>query len=268
MKNDERSAILPGQISRHMKPQASILILILLLLSGCAALYTPRQPMPIADVVQLSKSKASPDEIIQRIRASGTTYQLRGSDFAKLKAQGAPDPVLDFLQQSFVNDMDLLTRYWVLGENLGGCSFCYPQPVDVDKLQSGYGVVPSTPPGYYQPGKPPGTPDWVPSPLSAAPGGRIAISDVQKMIRDGMPEPQIVERINSSRLDGIIASAGVFAIRTQPTAGLTGSQLARLHDEGASYAVLDALQSQFLSQFIEQERMRYLNWGHGPGSMS
>jgi len=262
--NGQRSY--PDKISQNMKPQPSILILILLLLSGCAALYTPRQPMPIADVVQLGKSKASPDEIIQRIRASGTTYQLRGSDFAKLKAQGVPDPVLDFLQQSLVNDIDLQTRYWVLGENLGGCSFCYPQPVDVDKLQSGYGVVPSTPPGYYQAGKPPGTPDWVPSTLSPVSGGRIAISDVQKMVRDNVPEAQIVERINNSRLDGLVASAGLLAVHTQPTAGLTGSQLARLHDEGGSYAVLDALQGQFLRQFIEQERMRYLNWGHGPGS--
>jgi hypothetical protein len=252
----------------HMKPQASVVILILLLLSGCAALYTPRQPMPIADVVELSKSKASPDEMIQRIRASGTTYQLRGSDFAKLKAQGVPDPVLDFLQQSLVNDIDFLTRYWVTGESLGACSFCYPQPLDVDKLQSGFGVVPSSPPGYYQASKPPGAPDWVPPPLTVASGGRIAISDVQKMIRDGVPEAQIVERINNSRLDGIVASTGVLTIHTQPIAGLTGSQLARLHDEGAGYAVLDALQARFLSQFIEQQRMRYLNWGHGPGSMT
>ena len=249
-----------------MKPHLSVVILLLLLLSGCAALYTPRQPMPIADVVELSKSKASPDEMIQRIRASGTTYQLRGSDFAKLKAQGVPDPVLDFLQQSLVNDLDFLTRYWVTGESLGACSFCYPQPVDVDKLQSGFGVVPSSPPGQYQAGKPPGAPDWVPPPLAS--GGRIAISDVQKMVKDGVPEAQIVERINNSWLDGIVASAGLLAIRTQPAAGLTGSQLARLHDEGAGYAVLDALQGRFLSQFIEQERMRYLNWGKGPGSMN
>jgi hypothetical protein len=60
----------------------------------------------------------------------------------------------------------------------------------------------------------------------------------------------------------------VLTIHTQPIAGLTGSQLARLHDEGAGYAVLDALQARFLSQFIEQQRMRYLNWGHGPGSMT
>jgi hypothetical protein len=247
-----------------LKLLTNVFIVFALLFSGCAALFTPRQPLPIAQVVELSKSKASPDDVIQRIRTSGTTYQLRGSDFAKLKAQGVPDPVLDFLQQSLVNDMDFLTRYWVLGENLGGCSFCYPQPVDVDTLQSGFGVVPSTPPGYYQAGKPPGTPDWVPSTLSLPSGGRIAIGDVQKMVKDGVPESQIIERIKTSRLDNIIGSNGVLAIRTQPTAGLTGSQLARLHDDGASYAVLDALQAQFLAQFIEQERLRYQNWGKGP----
>ena len=52
-----------------------------------------------------------------------------------------------------------------------------------------------------------------------------------------------------------------------PAAGLNGSELARLHGEGASYAVLDALQAQFLAQFIDAERMRYQNWGKGPGSM-
>src|SRR5215470_14904405 len=105
----------------NLKLRTSLFALAALLLSSCAALYTPRQPLPIAQVVELSKSKASPDDVIQRIRTSGTTYQLRGSDFAKLKAQGVSDPVLDFLQQSLVNDMDFLTRYWVLGENLGGC---------------------------------------------------------------------------------------------------------------------------------------------------
>jgi hypothetical protein len=251
-----------------MKLQPSVIVVVFLLLSGCAALYTPRQPMPIAEVVELSKSKTSPNEVIQRISASGTTYQLRGSDFAKLKALGVPDPVLDFLQQSLVNDIDFLTRYWVLGENLGACSFCYPQPVDVDKLQSGFGVVPSTPPGRYQPGKPPGTPDWVPSTLNPPSGGRIAVSDVEKMVRDGVPEAQIVEKINNSWLDSITVSSGFFALRTQPQTGITGSQLARLHDEGATYAVLDALQAQFLRQFIEQQRMKYQSWGKGPGAMN
>src|SRR5215831_139319 len=122
---------------------------LMVVFAGCAALYTPRPLLPIGEVVQMSKSGAPPEQVIQRIRASGTTYALRGSDFAKLKADGVPDPVLDYLQQSFVDHVDLLTRYWVTGENLGGCTFCYPQPVDVDALQSGYGTVPAPSPTRY-----------------------------------------------------------------------------------------------------------------------
>jgi hypothetical protein len=233
-------------------------------LSACARWYTPRNPMPIAEMVTLSKSQTSSAQVIQRIRDSGTTYALRGSDFAKLKGLGVPDPVLDYLQQSFVDNIDLYTRYWVTGEGLGGCSFCYPQPVDVDKLESGYGVVPATPPGYYQRDKPPGTPDWVPyppKPLSAQP---ISTSDIEQMAKDGVPEAQIIERINNSRLTRVIGVGGTFTIRTQPVAGLMGSELAQLHEQGVGYAALDALQGQFLARFIETERLRYMNLGKGP----
>jgi len=68
--------------------------LLFLVFAGCAAVYTPRQPLPIADVVQLAKSGTPPEETIRRIRQSGTAYALRGSDFPKLKAAGVPDPVL------------------------------------------------------------------------------------------------------------------------------------------------------------------------------
>jgi hypothetical protein len=251
-----------------MSLRFSIALLTLLALSSCANWYTPRTPMPIAEVVTLSKSAASPEEVIRRIRDSGTTYALRGSDFAKLKADGVPDPVLDFLQQSLVNDLDFLTRYWVLGGGLGACKFCYPQPVDVDKLESGFGVVPATPPGQYQTDKPTGAPDWLPPLLSPPTGAPVSISDVVKMVKDGVPEAQIVERIGTSRLEGVFGGSGVFTITTHPVAGLPGSELAHLYDQGVGYPILDALQTRFLSQFIWNQRMRYLNWGKGPGSMN
>ena len=190
-----------------MRKRFSIALLTLLALSSCANWYTPRTPMPIAEVVTLSKSGASTEQVIRRIRDSGTTYALRGSDFAKLKADGVPDPVLDFLQQSLVNDLDFLTRYWDLGGGLGACKFCYPQPVDVDKLESGFGVVPATPPGQYQTDKPTGAPDWLPPLLSPPTGAPVSISDVVKMSKDGVPEAQIVERIRTSRLEGVFGHA-------------------------------------------------------------
>jgi hypothetical protein len=247
-----------------MSLRLTLALVVLLTLSGCARWYTPRNPMPIAEVVRLSKSKASPTQVIQRIRDSGTTYALRGSDFAKLKADGVPDPVLDYLQQSFVDDLDLQTRYWVTGEaSLGACSWCYPQPVDVDKLESGYGVVPAIPPGTYQAGRPMGTPDWVPYPQKPPSGAFISGSDIEQMSKDGVPEAQIIERINHSPLKDVIGVGGTLTIRTQPVAGLSGSELALLHEEGVAYPVLDALQGQFLAQFIETERLRYMNIGQG-----
>ena len=220
--------------------------------------------MPIAEVVQLSKSGTTPPLIIKRIRESGTTYALRGSDFAKLKAEGVPDPVLDHLQQSFVDDLDLYTRYWVTGEGLGACSFCYPQPVDIDKLESGYGLVAAEPAGRYSADKPTGVPSWVPYPPKPGLTGSISVSDIEKMAKDGVPEAQIIERINRSRLTHVIGVGGTFTVRTQPVAGLSGSELAQLYEQGVGYAALDALQGQFLAQFIETERLRYMNIGKGP----
>jgi hypothetical protein len=257
--NQTAAKSLQGEMS--LRP--GIALILLLALSSCATFYTPRKPMPIAEVVKASKS-STPPLIIQRIRESGTTYALRGADFAKLKADGVPDAVLDYLQQSFVDDLDLQTRYWVTGEaSLGACSWCYPQPVDVDKLESGYGVVPAPPPGRYQTARPMGTPDWVPYPQNPPSGALISVSDIEQMSKDGMPETQIIERINHSPLRDVIGVGGTFTIRTQPVAGLSGSLLALLHEQGVTYPVLDALQGQFLAQFIEVERLRYQNIGQG-----
>jgi len=252
-----------------MNLRFSVALMLLLALSSCATFYTPRKPMPIAEVVELSKSNTPPPLMIQRIRESGTTYALRGADFAKLKADGVPDPVLDYLQQSFVDDIDLQTRYWVTGEaSLGACPWCYPQPVDVNKLESGYGVVPATPPGRYQTGRPMGTPDWVPYPQRPPSGTFISVSDIEQMSKDSLPDAQIIERINHSPLTHVIGVGGTFTIHTQPAAGLSGSQLALLHEQGVAYPVLDALQGQFLAQFIEVERLRYQNIGQGSASMN
>jgi hypothetical protein len=244
----------------------TIAVLFLLASGGCAAVYTPRQPLPIAEVVQLAKSGTPSEEVIRRIRQSGTTYALRGSDFAKLKAAGIKDPVLDYLQQSLVDDLDLLTRYWVLGENLGGCSFCYPQPVDIDNMRSGYAATGSPSPTRYALSKPAGTPEWVPASLPR-PKERLSVQRVLELAHDGTPDAELIERIRSSRLENVIGVGGFSSIRTRPAAGLSGSLLAHFHGEGLSDAVLDALQSQFLAQFIEAERLRYQNWGKGPGSM-
>jgi len=224
----------------------------------------PRHPMPIAEVVSLSSSGAPPEQIIQRIQASATTYALRGSDFAKLKAAGVPDPVLDYLQQSFVDHIDLLTRYWVLGGNLGGCGFCYPQPVDLDTMQSGYAHVRATPPTRYVLSRPPGTPDWVPYPPSHLEGAPLSVDQIVAMANRGIPEGEVVRRIHSARLTHVVGIGGTGVVHTHPVAGLGGAELAGLKQRGVPEPALDALQGQFLAQFIETERLRYQSRGKGP----
>jgi hypothetical protein len=228
-----------------------------------AAASGPRDPLPIGEVVNLSQSGASAEQVIQRIRDSATTYALRGSDFVKLKAAGVPDPALDYLQQSFVDHLDLLTRYWVQGANLGGCGFCYPQPVDLDAMLSGYANVSATPPTRFVLYKPAGTPNWVPYPPSGFSGGRLSVDQIVELASSGMPAADLVQRIRSAQLTHVIGIGGHAAVRTHPVAGLGGAELARLKEQGVPDAALDALQGQFLAAFIETERLRYKLWGKG-----
>lgn len=235
-------------------------------LSACASL-SPRPVLPISEVVELSQSE-SPEQAIKRLRTSRTTYALRGSDFGTLADLGVPPPVLDQLQQSFANDVDLLTRYWVLGESLGGCSSCYPQPVDLDALKAGgTGMADATAIARQSTfGRPQGLPDWV----TAVPGSgpSITVAEVSRMMRNGVPADELARKIRSSRLRDVIATEGLSTISTHYVAGLSGSELARLHQEGAAGPILDALQEKFLAEFIEFHRLRYQSMGKGSNSLN
>jgi hypothetical protein len=222
--------------------------------------------MPIAEVVSLSRGGNPPEQVISRVRESKTTYALRGSDFAKLAQLGVPDPVLDELQQAFVNDVDRQTRYWVLGESLGGCTACYPQPVDLASLQSGgNGMGDASYLGaYYSFSRPQGVPDWVPASPGRPLGKMIWLDDVRKMVADGVPADQIAATIRDSRLKHVIAQGGgVTNVRTHFTAALKGSEVAALSRQGAADPVLDALQAQYLAEFIEFSRLRHQHEGKG-----
>ncbi len=238
------------------------------LLLGACSVMTPRPATPISEVVSLSKG-GQPEQVINRIGSSKTTYALRGSDFAKLADAGVPPKVLDYLQQTFVNDVDLLTRYWVLGESLGGCVSCYPQPLDLANLASGgNGMADARDVARYSTfAKPQGLPDWV----TARPGNinapGLTIGEIERLVKEGTPSADVAARIRASRLYDIIGTQGIEKVSTHYVAGLSGSELAQLHNDGASDEVLDALQQKFLAEYIEFARIRYQSWGKGPGSM-
>lgn len=233
----------------------SLWMLAVLALAACAA----QPPLQIGEVVTRSKQGQSPDQVVGAVKSARTTYALRGSDFGKLKQAGVADPVLDYLQQSFINDVDLLTRYWVLGESVGGCERCVPQQVDYT------GDTPTQVPtrtGYYGFG-PQGMPDWY-QPYSATRGsftaGRIA-----EMTRLGASEAEMIAVVRGGNLDPVIGvESPLSGVRTHPVAALPGSELARMREQGVPDAVLDELQARYLGQFVEVQRLRYQNRGKGP----
>ena len=253
------------QLSGFPSTAALVAALIATFLVGACSILSPRPVTPISEVVNWSKG-GPPEQAISRIRSSRTTYALRGSDFGKLADFGVPPQVLDHLQQSFYNDVDLLTRYWALGESMGGCTWCYPQPVDLSTLaQDGNGMAdPGNTFRYITLSRPQGLPDWV----TAVPGRigarAITVDQVAQMVRDGKPVGDVVAEIDNSRVhDYIDTSGGLSNISTHFTVGLTGSELAQLHANGVPDPVLDALQKKTLAEFIEFHRMRYQSWGKG-----
>lgn len=222
-------------------------------LVACAA----PQPLPVREVIDHAQS---PDAVISAMRYAKTTYALRGSDFGTLQSQGVSDRVLDYLQQSFIDDVDLLTRYWVLGETVGGCARCLPVEVDLRDPTAPRERPTSTALRF---DRPQGLPSWF-HPYSVK-RGHITVDRIREMAASGVPEAEIVRTIRETNLDAVVGVGPIAPIRTRPTAGVSGSQLANLHRAGVSDVVLDELQSAFLSQFVEVERLRYQLLGKGPG---
>lgn len=233
-------------------------------LLGACSIFSQRPATPISEVVNLSKGGQS-DRVIDRINASKTAYALRGSDFGKLADAGVPDKVLDYLQQSFYNDVDLLTRYWVLGESLGGGNTYYPQPVDLSTLSAGgNGMADAENIGRYSDfSKPAGLPNWV----TALPGRMnalaITVDQVAQMVKEGKSADTAIAEIDNSRVHDYITTTGISHISTHYAVGLTGSALAQLHKDRVPDPVLDALQRKYLAEFIEFNRFRYQSWGKG-----
>lgn len=242
--------------------QAALICAALLALGACSALK-PRPVTPISEIVAACKSGAQ--RAVELSRRSKTSYALRGSDFGRLADAGCRPEVLDELQQSFYNDVDLLTRYWVLGESLGGCDSCYPQPVDLSTLGSGgNGMADASDLGRSSDySRPAGLPSWVTAHPGSAGGAAITVEQAAQMLKAGKSADEVVATIENSRMHEYLDLAGITNISTHFRPALTGSELAGRRKEGMPDAVLDALQRKHLAEFIEFLRVRYQSWGKG-----
>lgn len=75
------------------------LLLVVLLLGGCAAMETRPAPLSREDIVRLAQAGEPPKDIIRKLQETGTVVLLSASDIVKLHQAGVPQEVLDYLQQ-------------------------------------------------------------------------------------------------------------------------------------------------------------------------
>jgi hypothetical protein len=72
--------------------------------AGCTfSLSKPPPPVTVPQILEMSEVGVPPGAIVQKMRDSDTVYRLQASQLAKLKEQGMPDAVLNYMQQTYLN---------------------------------------------------------------------------------------------------------------------------------------------------------------------
>jgi hypothetical protein len=117
----------------HLLLCAALAIAIIPLAGGCARQPAP-EPLTLPQILQMSEAGVPAEEIIERMRASSTVYRLEASRLARLRDEGVPDEVIDYMQQTYLDavrrDQRLQDmRYWTPGGPgywYGGPSYGWP----------------------------------------------------------------------------------------------------------------------------------------------
>lgn len=85
------------------------LFVLLTLLSGCGSL-PPRPPMTLEEIVQWSKEGKSGGEVVALLENRRLPTHLSGSQLGRLKEQGVPDDVLDYLMNRHTESIRYQSR--------------------------------------------------------------------------------------------------------------------------------------------------------------
>jgi len=73
------------------------------LLSGCATFgFKQPEPVTVGQVIEMSKEGVSPEAIVKKMRDSETVYRFTAAQLAELHDLGIADPVLDYMQRSYI----------------------------------------------------------------------------------------------------------------------------------------------------------------------
>jgi len=76
-------------------------LVVALFVAGCAS--TPAKgPVTVEQIIEMSRNGTDPPIIVAKMQDAGTVYRLSGSQLAMLRSEGVPDPVLDYMQQTYL----------------------------------------------------------------------------------------------------------------------------------------------------------------------
>jgi len=216
----------------------------------------------MSDIVVRSQRGDSPTSIINALRIARTTFALRGSDFARLRAAGVDDAVLDHLQQAFLGDVTLIIRRGTPA--FGRCGPCYPQQVDLSSLESSGAVMQTSPDTSVRTDRPAGLPHWYHSTAGFNPRSAITLEELRVLHRTGQSEDELLQQLATRPLSGVIGIGLRSGVHSTLAAGISGATFADLQKEGLPDSVLDALQANYLAVFVDHLARRTGGVGLAP----
>lgn len=127
-----RAAALTQPFSRPIF--GSLILIAVLALTGCATV-AEGPPVTVPQIIAMSQAGTPANQIIAKIKKSGKAYRLKASQFAGLHEKGVPDPVINYMQQTYLDavrrqqamaDWDRWSQddfgYWY-----GGCPYHWGQ---------------------------------------------------------------------------------------------------------------------------------------------
>ncbi|BCX89669.1 hypothetical protein MIN45_P2042 [Methylomarinovum tepidoasis] len=84
----------------HLAP-VCLFIMVLLLAACTGTVQETPPPLTIPQIIALSRQGESASEIIARIRASHTLYRLLPNQIERLRREGVPEAVIDYIQRQY-----------------------------------------------------------------------------------------------------------------------------------------------------------------------
>ncbi len=104
----------------------------LCLTTSCQSIQQKRpEPVTVTQILDMTKAGMPAQDIISKIKESGTVYRMKASELAALKDKGVANDVIDYMQETYINAVlnDQSNRDWVYGADgfwYGGYPYGWP----------------------------------------------------------------------------------------------------------------------------------------------